>query len=313
MTIKGIKMATAKTSLKVGAYTIELTNTDKVLFPADGFTKGDLINYYQNAAKFMLPHLKGRPLTMQRFPNGIDKEGFFQKSAGDYFPSWIKRAAMKKQDGTTDYVICHDAATLVYLAEQDCITHHIWLSRMDKPDFPDLMIFDLDPPDDDFEPIRRAAFILHDLLTELGLEVFVKSTGSRGLHVTVPLDRSVNYDTVRAFAGDIAKIMVSRNPDGMTTEERKDKRQGRVFIDVLRNSYNQTAVAPYTVRARLGAPVAAPIDWDELKDPKFHPQKYNIKNVFQHLDKKGNPWEKLFQSAKSLDGAGKRLDGIKTK
>lgn len=305
-------MTIVKTSLKVGAYTIELTNTDKVLFPADGITKGDLINYYHRVSKYMLPHLTGRPLTMQRFPEGIGKDGFFQKSAGDYFPAWIKRAAMKKQDGTTDYVICDNAATLVYLAEQDCITQHVWLSRYDKPEYPDLMIFDLDPPDDDFEPVRRGAFLLRDLLSSLGFEVFVKSTGSRGLHVTVPLDRSANYDIVRAFAGDVAKLMASRNPDWLTIEERKDKRQDRVFIDIMRNSYNQTAVAPYTVRTRARAPVAAPLDWDELKDPDLGPQKYTIKNIFNRLSKNGDPWAKIYQSAKALDEARKKLDKLRS-
>jgi len=300
-------MAVKYKTLKIGAYTVEFPDAGKVLFPEDGYTKADLADYYQRVAPFMLPHLKGRPLTMQRYPEGINKEGFFQKSASDYFPAWIKRAVMKKYGGTTDYVICENAATLVYLAGQDCITQHVWLSRIDKPQNPDLMIFDLDPPDDDFEPVRRAAESLRELLSGLGLTPFVKTTGSRGLHVTVPLDRSANYDIVHRFAGDIAGLMVRREPDKLTTEQRKEKRLKRVFIDTLRNSYNQTAVAPYTVRARNGAPVAAPLDWDELKSPNFGPQSYNITNVFKRLDKKGDPWSKIWDRAKPLDGPRQKL------
>ena len=180
---------------------------------------------------------------------------------------------------------------------------------MDKPEYPDLMIFDLDPPDDDFGPVRRTAFILRGLLPKLGLEAFVKSTGSRGLHVTVPLDRSANYDTVHAFTGDIAKLMAKQNPDWLTIEERKDKRRGG-FYRCPGNSYNQTAVAPYTVRARPGAPVAAPLDWDEPNALDFKPQKYTINNIFQRLSKKGDPWANILQSAKSLDEARKQLDAL---
>lgn len=304
-------MPAGKTSLKIGEYTVAITNAGKVLYPADGFTKGDLVDYYRRIAKYMVPHMKGRPLTVQRYPDGIDKEGFFQKSASEYFPAWVKRAEMKKIGGTTNYVICDNAATLVYLAGQYAVTYHVWLSREDKADFPDLMVFDLDPSAGDFEPVRRAAFALRELLTELGLSVFVKSTGSRGLHVTVPLDRSANYDTVRTFAEDIAKLMVRRNPEQLTIEQRINKRGDKVFIDTMRNSYSQTAVAPYTVRTRPGAPVAAPLDWDELKDPGFYPQKYNIKNVFKRLEERGDPWVKIYQAASALDEARKRLDTLK--
>lgn len=297
--------------LKIGTYNIEVSNAAKVLFPEDGLTKGDLIDYYRRIARYMLPHIKDRPLTLQRFPNGIGEEGFFQKSAGDYFPDWVKRARMKKSGGATNYVICNHAATLVYLAEQNTITHHIWLSRADQPQNPDLMVFDLDPSDEDFAPVRRAAFSLRDLLTELGLSVFVKSTGSRGLHVTVPLDRSADFDAVRTFAEKIARVIVSRDPERLTVEQRKEKRGNRVFIDTLRNSYNQTAVAPYTIRARRGAPVAFPLDWEELKEPHLIPQAYNITNIFQRLEARGDPWDKIYRNAKTLDEAAWRLDKLK--
>lgn len=300
-----------KTNLIVGAYTVTFSNADKVLFPNDGITKGDLVDYYYHIAKYMVPHLKGRPLTMQRFPDGIAKEGFFQKQASDYFPTWIKRVTMEKYGGTTDYVVCDHAAALVHLAGQNCITHHIWLSRYDMPHNPDLMVFDLDPSGDSFEPVRRTAFALRDLLLELGMAVFVKSTGSRGLHVTVPLDRSYGYNAVRAFADEVAGLMVSRNPEELTIEQRIEKRQGRVFIDTLRNSYSQTAVAPYTVRARTGAPVAVPLYWEELKDPHLNPQTYNISNISKRLSKHTDPWENIYENAHPFNESLRRLDEIK--
>jgi bifunctional non-homologous end joining protein LigD len=157
--------------ISLGPCTVDLSRTDKVLFPDDGITKGDLIDYYYRISETMLPHLKGRPITMHRFPNGINEEGFYEKEAPDYFPDWIKRVSVeKKGGGKENQIVCENAATLVYLADQACITPHIWLSREDKLNFPDKMIFDLDPPDDDFEPIRSAALSLKDLLEELGID-----------------------------------------------------------------------------------------------------------------------------------------------
>lgn len=192
--------------IKVGSYTVELSKTDKVLFPDDGITKGDLIDYYRRIAEIMLPHMEGRPITMHRFPDGIDKEGFYEKEAPDYFPGWIKRVSVeKKEGGKENQVVCENAATLVYLADQACITPHIWLSRVDKLSFPDKMVFDLDPPDNDFEPVRSAALSLKELLEKLGLTASIMTTGSRGLYVVVPLDRSADFDTVRSFAQNLCK------------------------------------------------------------------------------------------------------------
>ena len=294
--------------MKIGGYTIEVSNPDKVMFPEDGITKGDMVDYCRKVAKYMVPHLEGRPLTLQRYPGGIKTEGFFQKSASDYFPGWIRRAEMKKYGGTTNYVVCDKAATLVYLAGQSTVTHHTWLSRADRPEYPDLMVFDLDPSGASFEPVRKAAFTLRELLSGFGLAVFVKSTGSRGLHVTVPLDRSADYDAVRAFAENVARLMVSRDPEHLTVEQRINKRGDKVFIDTMRNSYSQTAVAPYTVRAKPGAPVAAPVEWDEIKNSSFLPQKYTVRNILQRLEKTGDPWKNIYREARSLKEAKKKLE-----
>lgn len=179
---------TAKTTktLKLDGHTIEVSHPDKVLFPEDGITKGQMVDYYRRIASVMLPYMKERPVVMHRFPDGIHGEAFYHKETPAYFPEWIKRVPLAKQDGVKNYVVCDSAATLVYLADQACITPHLWLSRYDRPDNPDLLIFDLDPSGGDFEPVRGAAFALRKLLSELGLAVFVKTTGSKGLHVTCP-------------------------------------------------------------------------------------------------------------------------------
>jgi len=299
-----------KATLKIDAYTVKLTNTNKVFFPDDGITKGDLIDYYHRIAETMLPYVKGRPLMMHRFLHGIKGEGFYQKEVGDYFPEWVKRVKMKKHGGSEDYAVCDNAATLVFLAEQDCITPHVWLSRIDQPENPDLLIFDLDPSDGDFEPVRRAALSLRDLLSTLRLAVFVKTTGSRGLHVVVPLDRAADFDQVRTFAEDVARLVAGRDPDHLTVEQRKDKRRGRVYIDTLRNSYGQTAVAPYAVRAKPGAPVATPLDWGELKNLELNSQSYTMTNIFRRLGQKGDPWDNMWHEPCSLNEPRRRLKAI---
>ena len=296
--------------IKVGSRTIEVANLDKVMFPDEGITQGDLMDYYRRVSETMLPYLKGRPLTMQRFPDGIGEEGFYQKEAPDYFPDWIRRVSIEvKEEGQEQpQVICDDVATLVYLVDQGCITLHVWLSRADKLTHPDKLIFDLDPPDDDFELVRSAAQSLREMLESVGLLPFVMTTGSRGLHVVVPLDRSTDFDTVRSFAKDLAGILAEREADCLTTEVRKNKRGNRLLLDYLRNSYGQNTVAPYAVRAKPGAPVATPLDWDELSDSNLHSQTYTMQNIFQRLGQKEDPWKGMMRHARSLSEPRRQLD-----
>lgn len=296
-------------SLHVDGREIELSSLDKVYFPDQGVTKGDLVDYYQRIAGTMLPHVRSRPLSMQRYPDGIEGEGFYQKQAPDHFPDWIERVEIEveEDDEVQPQVVCQDAATLVYLAQQACITPHIWLSRMDELRHPDKLIFDLDPAGDDFEPIRAAARDLRQIIDEIGLVPFVMTTGSRGLHVVVPLERGADFDQVRAFAKRISAVVADRNPDRYTTEVRKDKRQGRLFLDYLRNAYAQTSVAPYAVRAKPGAPVAVPLDWDELGDSDLHSQSYSLKNIFRRLGHKEDPWVGMMSQARSIEAAQRKL------
>ncbi len=296
--------------VKLGQHTVDITNEEKELFPKAHITKGELINYYMRIAPTMIPYIKNRPVTMQRFPQGIKDEGFYQKDASAYFPSWIKRKPIaRKKDGMVNYVVCNNVATLVYLANQLCITPHIWLSKTDKLNYPDRMIFDLDPsPDVSFATIRWAAKKIKALLERLELKAFVMTTGSRGVHIIVPLKRVHTFDQVRTFAHDIAALLADTYPKKLTIEMRKAKRGKRVFIDFLRNSFGATGVAPYAVRAKPGAPIAMPIDWQELDNVTS--QKFTVKNIFRRLARKKDQWQGIDASATSLKKARKLLDAL---
>lgn len=286
--------------MRVGRQTVRITRPQKLLFPDDEIDKRQLAEYYEHMASTMLPYLRDRPVTMERYPDGITGARLIQKRAASYFPRWIQTASMKKQNGTVRHVICQDAATLVYLANQACITPHVWLSRIDRPHHPDQLIFDLDPSGGDFRAVCRAALALRELLKREHLHAFVKTTGSRGLHVLVPLNRRANFDEVRAFARDIATELVDADPQHLTIDVRKEKRRGRIFIDTARNGYAQTAAPPYAVRPRPGAPVAAPLEWSELEDPRLKPDRYTISNIFDRLRRKGDLWKDLGRKAQAL-------------
>lgn len=290
---------------------VEVSNAGKLRFPDDGITEGDLAGYYARVAEVMLPHVAGRPLSMRRFPNGIDERGFYAKQAPKHFPDWIDRVEIealetgKKQPR----IVANKAETLVYLVDQSCITPHTWLSRADNPRRPDKLIFDLDPPRE-FEAARAAAHWLRALLDELELPAYLMTTGSRGLHVGVPLDAQADFDAARAFARDLANLLAAREPKQLTTKTRKAARHGRLFLDYLRNAYAQTSVPPYAARARPGAPVATPLTWDELNDPALTSQSYTINNLFERLEERGDPWANFYDYASSLKAARSRLDKL---
>lgn len=291
----------------VAGQTVRISNMEKVLFPRDGITKGELVAYYRRVARLALPYCRDRALTMQRFPDGIGEDGFYQKDVPDHFPDWVDRATLDKKDGTVDYVIANDAATLVFLANQGCVTPHVALARCDRPNCPDRLIFDLDPSDDDFGKVQQAAACLKTQLDELRLTSFVQTTGSRGLHVVVPLDRGTDFDSTRAFAKELGECLAARHPDFLTTEQRKDDRGSRVFIDYLRNAFGQTAVAPYAVRALDGAPVATPLRWEEALASDLSPRSYTIRNVFRRLAQVDDPWAPMLRRRYSIHVARRRL------
>jgi bifunctional non-homologous end joining protein LigD len=283
-------VADAGEVVRIGQRDVTLTRPDKVLFPDDGITKRDLVNYYRAVAGHILPYLEDRPLTLERYPDGIGGHRIIQKSVSKYFPPWIRTATMKKHGGTVKHPIATDEATLAYLANQACITPHIWLSRSDQPEVPDQMVFDLDPSTDDFEPVRRTAIDLHRLLEAEGMPAYLKTSGSRGLHIVVPLKRKAGYGEVHGAAHAIARRLIEASPDTRTLEFMKKDRKGRVFIDVNRNAYAQTYAVAYAVRARPGAPVSWPIEWDELDDPKLRPDGVTMREVPKLL-KRRDPWK----------------------
>ncbi len=291
-----------------GRYTVDTSRERKILFPAAGLTKGDLIDYYERVAAVMLPHVRGRCVSMERYPDGIEGEGFYQKDISDYFPDWLDTKTVEKEGGTVEHAVIEKTATLVYLADQACITPHTWLSRTDKLYDPDRLVIDLDPTGGEFDQVRRAARWVRDLFDEIGLEARPMLTGSTGVHVVAPLDRSAAFDVVRDFANRAMDLLAARHPDVLTTEPRKNKRGGRLYLDTARNAYAQTAVPPYAVRVRPGAPVAVPIDWDELG--RCESAAYDIRSAQRRLAQKGDPWSDLPRRGRSLASAFERLDKL---
>lgn len=297
---------TAALSLKAGRRTVLIHRPDKVLFPREAISKAGLADYYRAAARRMLPHLRGRPLMLERHPDGIDGPKFMQKDVPDYFPEWMHTAELPKEGGTVDYLIADDTATLMYLADQACITPHRFLSKADRPQHPDRLVFDLDPGGDGFPVARDAARLLHGLLDDLDLPSCVMTTGSRGLHVVVPLARAAEFDEVRAFARAVADLLAARHPDSLTTEASKKARRGRLYLDVQRNGYAQTAVAPYAVRALPGAPVATPLAWPELDEKGMHAQRWTVTTIGGRLEE-DDPWAGALSRGRTLTRAAKRL------
>ena len=282
---------------------VQVSRPDKELIP--GVTKEAMARYYAEVADAMLPHLAGRPISMQRFPDGIEGQGFYEKKVPGHFPDWVDRVAVDTEDGSQEQVVVSDARTLVYLADQACITPHAWLSTAEHLESPDQLVFDLDPSGDDLSVVRRATRLVGDTLSELGLTTFLKTTGSRGYHVHVPLRPGEDFDSVRGFARDVAELVAGRHPDLLTVQQRKDKRGDRVFVDVLRNAYGQTAVPPYAVRARPVAPVSTPIGWDELS--RVRPDRYTTTSAPRRLGQRADPWQSMRRHAQSLDRARRAL------
>lgn len=295
--------------LTIDGHAITITHPDKVLFPDDGITKTDLADYYARIADRMLPLVRDRPLHMNRFPQGIGSHAIQQKRVPDSFPSWITRATVSlRKGGDITHVLVNNAATLVYLANYNMITAHVWLSRIPAPDRPDLLIFDLDPSDEDFRLVRLTAIRLRTLLEETSLVPFVKSTGSRGLHVVVPITIGPGFEEVHLFADAVAQRLAAADPDHVTTEFIKQKRGGRLFIDVNRNAYAQTVVAPYSVRARRGVPIAVPLAWTDVQSGRLRPDSVTLRNIWDWLGEHEDPWKPMESSRRPLPDLAEQPD-----
>lgn len=289
------------TTVSVGRRRIEISHPDKMLFEHPPVSKRRLAEHYEAVAAAMLPHLRDRPLALQAFPDGIERSGFFLKAAPDHFPDWIHTVTVPKRGGTLTQVVAADAATLVYLAGQNVVTLHTWLSRADRPRQPDRLIVDFDPsPGAGFAEVRAAAREAGERLRAAGLEPWAMVTGSRGIHVTCALRRGPGFGDVHGFARRLAEGMVADHPDALTLEWRRTDRGARIYVDVNRNNYAQHAVAPYSVRSRPGAPVAMPIRWEELSDPRLAPDGWTIATAADRLRDEGDAWRGIGRRARTL-------------
>jgi bifunctional non-homologous end joining protein LigD len=296
-------------TINAGRRSVEITRPDKPLFPS-GINKADLASYYARVADTMLRHISGRPLNLERYPDGIEGPRIIQQRASDHFPSWIDRVEVPGREHSVEHVVAREPATLVYLAGQASITMHQWLSRRDRVDRPDRLVIDLDPSTDSPAEVRRAARIFGGLLRELGLEPHVMTTGSRGYHVVVALQRRSGFDEVRAFARELAAVAAAREPRLFTNEQRKAKREGKLLIDIQRNAYAHTSVAPYSVRPRPDAPVATPLNWEELDDRSTRADRWTLASVPKRLERDGDPWRHIGRNPQTLTAARKRLGEV---
>jgi bifunctional non-homologous end joining protein LigD len=277
-----------------------ITHPDKVMFPQDGITKGDLAAYYEEIGPVILPYLRGRPLTMERYPAGIGAKGFWQKDVSKGFPHWLQRVQIPKKDGVVNYPVITDQQSLMWVTNQNTITHHIWVSRLPDLNYPDLCVFDLDPSKEDLKSTRAAAIGLRDLLDKLGLPSWIKTTGGKGFHIVVPMDGKTSMGTVVRFANAVGAFFVSLAPDQLTQEFSKADRRGRIYVDTGRNGFSATFAAAYTVRARPGAPVSAPCTWEEVERGSVKPDTFTLRNMPARLAKVGDLWADMRRRGRSL-------------
>jgi bifunctional non-homologous end joining protein LigD len=277
-----------------------ITHPEKILFPDDGITKGELAAYYDAMAPFLLPHVTGRPVTMERYPSGIGTKGFWQKDVVKGYPVWLERVAAPKKDGVVHYPLLSDARSLRWIANQNTITLHVWTSRAPRLYYPDVCIFDLDPSSDEPEPLRAAALGLRRLLDELELPCWVKTSGSKGFHIVVPLDGTSRTSEVARFANAVGSVLVARDADYLTQEFSKADRGGRIFVDTGRNGYSATFAAPYTVRAKPGAPVSAPCMWEEIERGTVGPRSFTLRNLGERVGNFGDLWKDMVGTGWSL-------------
>jgi len=291
-----------------------ITHPEKILFPDCGITKGELASYYETIAPVMLPHLRGRPITMERYHRGIAAPGFFQKDVSKGFPDWLERAEVPKHGGTVHHPIANDTRSLLWLANQNSITIHVWPSRTPNLYNPDICVFDLDPSKaDDPDALRKAALSVRDLLAELGLPSWVKTSGSKGFHIAVPLDGKSDFGVVARFAHGVGRILVERNPDNLTQEFSKADRGGRILVDTGRNGYSATYAATYTVRAKPGAPVSAPCTWEELERGDVGPGTFTLRTMAQRIANVGDLWSDMLKKKRSLKRPLERLHKLAQK
>jgi len=282
-----------------------ITHPEKVLFPDDGITKGELAAYYESVAPIMVPHIRARPVTMERFHRGIAEKGFFQKDVSRGFPEWLERVEVPKKGGIVHYPLVVDTRSLLWMTNQNSITPHVWTSRAPHLGNPDLCVFDLDPMQDEPEVLRDAALGVRDLLRELSLESWVKTSGSKGFHIVVPIDGKRDWREVAAFGDAVGKVLVDLHPGQLTQEFAKVDRKGRIYVDTGRNYFGATFAAVYAVRPKTGAPISAPCTWEELARGDAAPRTFTLRDMARRIDDVGDLWSDM--PGQSLDQAVERL------
>ncbi len=288
-----------------------ITHPDKVLFPDDGITKGELADYYKSMAPVMLPHLRRRPLTMERYPAGIGNEGFWQKDVSKGFPDWLKRIEVPKKGGVVHHPLITDTRSLLWVINQNTITLHVWASRVPTLHYPDMCVFDLDPShEDDHDSLRAAALGLRDLLNELGLPSWIKTSGSKGFHIMLSLDGKSTMADVARFAHAVGTLLVKRDPEHLTQEFSKAERGGRILVDTGRNGYSATFAAAYAVRAKPGAPVSAPCTWEEIERGTVAPRTFTLRTMADRIGRVGDLWSDMYRQKRSLTRPAERLRSL---
>jgi len=288
---------------KIGRKTVPLTNLNKVYWPVEGYTKGDMIRYYESVSKFILPYLKNRPLSLKRNPNGITEEGFFHKDAGEHAPSWMKVEDIYSDSShkTIHYLVCNDLPSLVYIANLGCIELNPWNSRVGALDNPDYLVIDLDPADENtFDQVVEAANVVHDIFARNGTDTYCKTSGSSGLHIYIPMGAKYGYEQVKEFGHIIAMMVVEQIPSFTTIERPLNKRKGRMYIDFLQNRQGQTLASAYSIRPKPGATVSTPLEWKEVKKG-LHPSQFTIKNAISRFEKKGDLFEGVLKKGIDLN------------
>jgi bifunctional non-homologous end joining protein LigD len=297
--------------VKIDGQQLKLTNLDKVYWPKEKYTKGDLVNYYRKVAKFILPYLKDRPENMNRHPHGINGPSFYQKNVDHQPPVWVKTKKIFSESNKADinYLVCQNEATLVYMANLGCIEINPWNSRIQNLEKPDWMVIDLDPEAISFEQVIVVAQAVHKLLDSIGVKNFCKTSGATGLHIFVPLAAKYTHDQVKDFAHIIAVLVNRRLPNITSIERMPKKRQKKVYLDFLQNRKGQTLAAPYSVRPKPGATVSTPLEWGEVKRG-LDPKKFTIQTIVPRLKKKGDIWKPVIGAGADLQKALTKLDYI---
>ena len=299
-----------------GSRTVRLSSAERELWPGEGVTKGDLWSYYRELAPTIVPHLRERPFTMKRYREGIAKPFFFQKDAPKGMPDWIPTRTFrtwprggKEESRLVDFPLVNDELALLWMVQMHCIDMNAWYSRVDKPERPDFVLFDLDPPGGGFGDAIRVAHLIRELMAELGLETFVKTSGADGIHVVVPIARRSSFPETYAFAEGASRLLEERHDGLVTTEWLKKKRRG-VLVDHRQNGHGKTIASAYSVRPKPGAPVSTPLEWGELTDG-VRPTDFTMASALERVARRGDLWEPALRGRQALGPAQRALDRLR--